>query len=153
MKKSLIITVTTCALLSLGACGSGDAKDGESTNDSAGASTTKSPAASATFCEKFEDNGGDARTVGPIAAYELKETLLKKIDEKLKAMGDLKPPEEIATHWDAAKTYYHKLRDVTAKLSEGGQLGNPKYLREGNELFSNENNEAFTGYYFDHCQP
>lgn len=107
------------------------------------------PAATSDFCTEFEENGGDGSTVGVVLTFASKEDILADVQPRLDAMGDLTPPDEIATEWTTMKEYYGELAAAAEALPDGAAFNtSPEYqaLAEAPDEY-----EAVVDYYFATC--
>lgn len=132
------------ALTLAGCGGSDDSKDTSKPSAEAG----KTAEAGGDFCAGLKSNGASGASFGPPEIYLPKADLVERVGGALVVMGDLTPPEEIATDWKVRKDYLTDVKTAADKLPDGGTLNDPALA--GDET-TNAASKAITDYWFDTC--
>lgn len=167
---ALAAAVTSC-VLGLGACG-GQTPAGPAAPSTVAPTSAASPAAPASsapagstgsgqsdpvvaFCRDFRANGGTGASFGGVPLFYRKEPLLKDLRERLDAMGDLRPPSEIAKPWALQEKTLLRIRSAAEQLRNDQTLYDDPTLPDPRTFHGGDIDEAqdtLTDYYFAHCR-
>lgn len=119
---------------------------------SAGPATAPDPGAA--FCLEVQANGATGASFGPVVLSYRKQQLLDDVRDKLDAMGQVRPPAEIAEAWALQKRTLLRIEAAAARLSDGQALGDasaPTDVRDLHGGTIDRAQETLTDYYFAHC--
>src|SRR5699024_10514052 len=110
MRSQLCAIAVAVLIAAVAGCGSDNSESDSSTAASSQADGHCEAASGDDFCSQFDANGGNATLVGPLAFWEPAGNVSDALDERLKAMGDIEPPDEIAEYWNDVKSFYDELK-------------------------------------------
>lgn len=150
MRRQICAIAVAVLIAAVAGCGSDNSESDSSTASSSQADGHSEAASGDDFCSQFAANGGDATLVGPLAFWEPAGNVSDALDERLKAMGDIEPPEEIAEYWNDVKSFYGELKTAVDKLPEDGRLTDPDLTKKASDVLGD--GKDFTEYYFANCK-